>query len=90
MLSISLTPLHYVYLIGVICILFVMILRKDTPIACIVFLFFTRHCGYKQCYREAYKTIFKSNTICWKGIYGNYSYNRTCYCIFKMSYGFRR
>ncbi len=39
MLSISLTPLHYVYLIGVICILFVMILRKDTPIACIVFLF---------------------------------------------------
>ena len=37
--AISLTPLHYVYLIGVICILFVMILRKDTPIVCIVFLF---------------------------------------------------
>ncbi len=37
--TIVLTPLHYVYFIGVITILFVMILRKDTPIVCIVFLF---------------------------------------------------
>ena len=34
-----LTPLHYLYLIGVVVILGVMILRKDTPAVCIGFLF---------------------------------------------------
>lgn len=34
-----LTPLHFVYLIGVIVILAVMILKKDTPLVCIAFLF---------------------------------------------------
>uniref|UniRef100_UPI000A5A4F44 hypothetical protein n=1 Tax=Clostridium sp. NkU-1 TaxID=1095009 RepID=UPI000A5A4F44 len=34
-----LTPLHYIYLIGVIVILTVMILRKDTPLVCVLFLF---------------------------------------------------
>lgn len=34
-----LTPLHYVYLIGVIVILTVMVLRRDTPAVCIAFLF---------------------------------------------------
>lgn len=34
-----LTPLHYLYLAGVIVILTVMILRKDTPAVCIGFLF---------------------------------------------------
>lgn len=34
-----LTPLHYIYLIGVIVILGAMIARKDTPAVCIVFLF---------------------------------------------------
>ena len=34
-----LTPLHYIYLIGVIVILAVMICRKDTPLVCIAFLF---------------------------------------------------
>lgn len=34
-----LTPLHYLYLVGVIVILSVMILRKDTPAVCIGFLF---------------------------------------------------
>lgn len=34
-----LTPLHYVYLIGVLVILAVMVLRKDTPAVCIAFLF---------------------------------------------------
>ncbi len=34
-----LTPLHYIYLIGVIVILTVMVLRKDTPLVCILFLF---------------------------------------------------
>lgn len=38
-LSTALTPLHIIYLIGVITILTIMILRKDTPIICIVFLF---------------------------------------------------
>lgn len=34
-----LTPLHYLYLIGVVVILGVMILRRDTPAVCIGFLF---------------------------------------------------
>ena len=34
-----LTPLHFLYLLGVIVILAVMILRKDTPAVCIGFLF---------------------------------------------------
>lgn len=37
--AVSLTPLHFLYLIGVITILTTMILRKDTPLVCIVFLF---------------------------------------------------
>lgn len=37
--TILLTPLHYLYLIGVIVILAVMIMRKDTPAVCIAFLF---------------------------------------------------
>lgn len=38
-LSIHLTPIHFIYLIGVITILATMILRKDTPIVCIIFIF---------------------------------------------------
>lgn len=34
-----LSPIHYLYLVGVIVILIVMILRKDTPAVCIGFLF---------------------------------------------------
>jgi len=37
--AVSLTPLHFLYLIGVITVLTTMILRKDTPLVCIVFLF---------------------------------------------------
>lgn len=37
--NLVLTPLHYIYLIGVIVILTVMIFRKDTPLVCIAFLF---------------------------------------------------
>ena len=37
--ALLLTPMHYLYLIGVIVILTVMILRKDTPAVCIGFLF---------------------------------------------------
>lgn len=37
--TILLTPLHYLYLLGVIVILVTMIARKDTPIVCIIFLF---------------------------------------------------
>lgn len=37
--TILLTPMHYIYLIGVIVILTVMIMRKDTPAVCIGFLF---------------------------------------------------
>lgn len=37
--AVTLTPLHFLYLIGVITVLTTMILRKDTPLVCIVFLF---------------------------------------------------
>ena len=37
--AVVLTPLHFLYLIGVITILTTMILRKDTPLVCILFLF---------------------------------------------------
>ena len=43
-----LTPLHYIYLIGVIVILAVMILRKDTPLVCIFFLFLLGLVGLKS------------------------------------------
>ena len=36
---ITLTPVHWLYLVGVLVILFTMILRKDTPLVCIAFLF---------------------------------------------------
>ena len=35
----ALTPLHFLYLVGVVTILGVMILRRDTPAVCIAFLF---------------------------------------------------
>lgn len=38
-LTASLTTLHLIYLVGVIVILFVMVLRRDTPVVCILFLF---------------------------------------------------
>lgn len=37
--SIVLTPVHWLFLTGVIAIFLTMILRKDTPIVCILFLF---------------------------------------------------
>ena len=37
--AVVLTPLHYVYLIGDLVLLAVMVLRKDTPAVCIAFLF---------------------------------------------------
>lgn len=57
--AISLTPLHYVYLIGVICILLVMILRKDTPIVCIAFLFLLGMVGTNSII-GGIQTIFKA------------------------------
>jgi len=41
----ALTPLHFLYLAGVIVILTVMILRKDTPAVCIGFLFLLGFAG---------------------------------------------
>ena len=59
MLQSALTPLHYVYLIGVICILFVMILRKDTPIICIGFHFLLGIVGTNSVI-GGIQTIFKA------------------------------
>ena len=44
--NLVLTPMHYLYLLGVIVILAVMILRKDTLLVCISFLFFLGVAGY--------------------------------------------
>lgn len=44
--AVLLTPLHYVYLLGVIIILAVMILRLDTPPVCILFLFLIGFLGF--------------------------------------------
>lgn len=38
-LTTTLTTLHILYLIGVVVILAVMVLRRDTPVICILFLF---------------------------------------------------
>ncbi|WP_352399293.1 citrate transporter [Anaerotignum sp.] len=38
-LSVHLTPIHFIYLIGVFTILTTMVLRKDTPIVCVMFIF---------------------------------------------------
>lgn len=38
-LMIHLTPIHFIYIIGVITILTTMVLRKDTPIVCVIFIF---------------------------------------------------
>ncbi|MDD3393044.1 MAG: citrate transporter [Clostridia bacterium] len=38
-LPIHLTPIHVIYLIGVVTILTTMVLRKDTPIVCAIFIF---------------------------------------------------
>lgn len=37
--AVVLTPIHFVYLIGVIVILGLMIMRKDAPLPCLIFLF---------------------------------------------------
>ncbi len=44
--AVVLTPLHIVYLVGVIVILAVMIMRKDTPLVCILFLFLMGLLGF--------------------------------------------
>ena len=46
--AVVLTPLHYAYLIGVIVILAVMVLKKDTPAVCLAFLFILGLIGLKS------------------------------------------
>ena len=46
--AVVLTPLHYAYLIGVIVILAVMVLKKDTPAVCIAFLYILGLIGLKS------------------------------------------
>ncbi len=54
-----LTPLHYLYLVGVIVILSVMILRKDTPAVCIAFLFLLGAAGVGSIF-GGIQTIFSA------------------------------
>lgn len=54
-----LTPLHYIYLIGVIVILGVMIARKDTPAVCIAFLFLLGVVGLGN-FVGGIQTVFRS------------------------------
>ena len=65
---IALTPVHWFYLVGVLVILFTMILRKDTPLVCIAFLFgigVVGKCslagGIQMCIRDRMK---KSCSLC--------------------------
>ena len=44
--TVALTPMHYAYLAGVLVILTVMILRRDTPAVCIAFLFLLGLLGF--------------------------------------------
>lgn len=46
--AVVLTPLHYAYLIGVIVILAVIVIKKDTPAVCIAFLFILGLIGLKS------------------------------------------
>ena len=62
--TIVLTPLHYAYLIGVIVILAVMVMRRDTPAVCIAFLFILGLIGLKS-FTGAIMTVF--NAILYAG-----------------------
>ena len=57
--TIVLTPLHYAYLIGVIVILAVMVMRRDTPAVCIAFLFILGLIGLKS-FTGAIMTVFNA------------------------------
>ncbi|MDK2965923.1 citrate transporter [Lacrimispora sp.] len=54
-----LTPMHYLYLIGVLTILTVMIIRRDTPLVCIAFLFLIGFVGLGSV-TGGIMTIFKA------------------------------
>lgn len=54
-----LTPLHFLYLTGVIVILTVMVLRKDTPAVCILFLFLLGVIG-TQSIAGGIQTVFRA------------------------------
>lgn len=56
---ILLTPIHYIYLAGVVLILTTMILRKDTPVVCIAFLFLIGTAGLGSL-SGGIQTIFNS------------------------------
>ncbi len=55
----TLTPLHYLYLAGVIVILSVMILRKDTPAVCLGFLFLLGLAG-RESVTGGIQTVFSA------------------------------
>ena len=46
--AVVLTPLHILYLIGVLTVLAVMVLRRDTPIVCVLFLFLIGAVGLRS------------------------------------------
>ncbi|WP_097003605.1 citrate transporter [Lacrimispora amygdalina] len=57
--NLVLTPMHYLYLIGVLTILTVMIIRRDTPLVCIAFLFLIGFVGLGSV-TGGIMTIFKA------------------------------
>lgn len=46
------TPLHILYLVGVVSVLAVMVLRRDTPLVCTLFLFLLGALGLHSFYRR--------------------------------------
>ena len=57
--TIVMTPLQYAYLIGVIVLLAVMVMRRDTPAVCIAFLFILGLIGLKS-FTGAIMTVFNA------------------------------
>lgn len=57
-ISVVLTPLHYVYLAGVVSILAVMAFKKDTPAVCIAFLFLAGVTGLGS-FSQGVMTVFR-------------------------------
>lgn len=57
--AIVLTPLHYAYLTGVMVILAAMVMRQDTPVVCIAFLFILGLTGL-QSVTGAIMTVFRA------------------------------
>ena len=63
------TPLHILYLVGVVSVLAVMVLRRDTPLVCTLFLFLLGALGLHS-FIGGIQTVFNAILYATRGIYG--------------------